>query len=871
MRLACPGLFSLCGKNVTVVAPSRLLAAVAHQQFAIHQLQQLKQSWLRPSVMSMGAWLTRSWQEARYSRTDVPTLLSPSQEHLLWTQIISAEEPDLFDVDATAQMASRSSRLLAEWSIASEIAEWSDFSGVHQFKHWVKLFRQRCRSEGWVTRPDLWERLPGWISQNVCAAGPVVFLLSGPPVPAMSKLIEAFEGRASIKRLSNARPVVAVPGRGFDQPQHELEFAARWARASFEANPTHSVAVFVPGLPGRRNEIDRAFAGAFYSGGCRALVDSRLQAIRNAPAAYNILPPAPLVSEPVIAGALLLLDLARERIPLSQAGSILRSRWIAGAPTERNARAGADGQLRRLRELDVSLSEMENASGRCPRLTNLWPAVRRVLDGKPEFNTFSGWSKFIGDLLGALGWPGDDDLHVDEQNAVEGWKNVLSQVGALSLVAEAVPFEMALAQLRRLLDSGLDREASLLAPVQILSSVGAAGVEFDSALITGLGEETWPPPRSVTPFIPPAVRRRFQAAGDETDRSAELSFLLTSAPSVAATWSGRLSPAARAFLRNEPNLPLWQGKTTWESYKPAILEETVDVFAPSYQAGETARGGTGIIKSQSLCPFRAFAEYRLLSNSLEEGCLGFDSRDRGGNLHLALQFVWKKLGSFDQLKKTSAPELAVIVKQGALESVRAQNLSSFGNIVAAVEFSRLKDVTLAWLNVERERLQPFTVEMVEEERYLELAGLKLRLRIDRMDRLRNGGLILIDYKSGEQKQKKLLCPRPEEPQLLIYATGMGDEVEGVVFAQLKRDDIRPVGWTRDRHFKKEQKKTVEPLGHVWGERMAESRAEVVRLAEQFKSGYAAVDPKSAGTCNYCAQKPFCRINEQRQEGGPEEE
>ena len=210
MRLACPGLFSLVRKNVTVVAPSRLLAAVAYQQFAAHQLQQRKESWLRPSVMSLGAWLTRSWQEVRYIRSGVPTLLSPSQEHLLWTQIISAEQPDLFDLDATAQMASRSARLLAEWSTANEVAEWSAFSGVHHFQSWVKLFRQRCSKEGWITRADLWERLPDWIPQTACAAERVVFLLSGPPVPSMRKLIQAIEGRASIELLGHTRPASAV-------------------------------------------------------------------------------------------------------------------------------------------------------------------------------------------------------------------------------------------------------------------------------------------------------------------------------------------------------------------------------------------------------------------------------------------------------------------------------------------------------------------------------------------------------------------------------------------------------------------------------------------------------------------------------------
>ena len=322
-------------------------------------------------------------------------------------------------------------------------------------------------------------------------------------------------------------------------------------------------------------------------------------------------------------------------------------------------------------------------------------------------------------------------------------------------------------------------------------------------------------------------------------------------------------------MRNEP-IPeiLWPGKATWQSFKPVLLEEQIDVQAPPFVSDSTARGGSGLIKSQSLCPFRAFAEYRLASGSLEEGCLGFDVRDRGGHLHSVLEFVWQKLGSLDNLRSTPPAELEKLVQDAALQAVTPKT-SSFGKIASLVEIERLKQVTLDWLAIERERQQPFTVETVEGEQYAELGGLKLRLRIDRVDRLGSGGLVLIDYKSGEQKRKKLECPRPEEPQLLVYAAGVGDQVEGIVFAQLKRDDPRPVGVTRERHFK--TWRTVDVLGRGWDTRMEESRSEVERIAAQFKSGYAAVDPKTRAVCSYCAQTPLCRIHELRSESDGEEE
>ncbi len=858
MRLACPGLFSWFEKNVTVVTPSRLLASVAYQQFAVREIQAGRESWQRPPILSLGAWLTRCWQEARYSHPDVLSLLSSAQEHLLWRQIIESENPDLFDPDATAERASSAARLLAERQLSAESAPWSDYRNAAPFRRWLHLFRGKCEADGWITRAGLWQELFRWAERSE----PVAFLLRTPPHPALANLRLLLGSRISLERFETS-PGSLQSTAQFASASDELEFAARWARSAFESNRSHSIAVFIAGLPSRQAEVERAFRDTFYSGSCRSLIDARLSAISDASLAYNLLAPRPLFSEPLVAGAMQLLELAQDRIPMSAAGAILRCRWLIGASAEKSARASADGELRRLRELDVSLSDLETASARCPRLQQVWQPVRRILNSKEHSATFSAWARFVGGLLGALGWPGDAELTPKEQTTLDAWNNALSQLASLALVAGEVTFETALVQLRRLLASGVDNESSLLAPVQILNYTGAGGLQFDTALITGLGEETWPPSQSPSPFIPLALQR--DQLREET--AILRNELFSSAPQITATWSGRLSPAVAPTFNTRPPssspAPAWQGKTTWQSYKPAMLEEQQDIRGPAL-ASDVVRGGTGIIKSQSLCPFRAFAEYRLNSNSLEEGCLGFDARDRGGHLHSVLESVWQKLRTLEALKIIGHAELEKLVEDAAHHAVRDQHASSFRKIVSSVELARLTQVTLEWLAVERARLQPFTVETVEEERYLELGGMKLRLRVDRIDRLRDGGVILIDYKSGEQKQRYLECPRPKEPQLLVYAAGIGSEVEGVVFAQLKRDDIRPVGWTRDRHFKKEgSKKTVDPLGEAWDECMAESQAEVEQLAREFNSGYAAVDPL-AGACDYCAQRPFCRISERAQ-------
>lgn len=874
MRLASPGLFSWFEKNVTVITPSRLQAAVAYRQFAANELRQGRKTWLRPSIYSLHAWLFRSWQEARYRSSQIPLLLSPAQEHLLWKHIIEQDKPDLFDSDATARLASSAARLIAEWEIPERAEEWPDRGDARQFKRWCNLFRQRCKQENWIIAPDLWRLLPEWFEQELCSDDPLAFLFAAPFSPALSTLQRSLGRRASFHAFEEPDEPRIRPGKGFDSVEAEFAFAARWARTEYEAHPGRSIAIVIPGASSRYGEIDRVFRDTFYPGSCRALTDPRLARDTAAPAAYHLLSPASLVQQPLVSGALLLLEIARDRIPASLAGSILRSPWIKGAAAERNERAAADTRLRRLRALDVSFADLAAACAGCPQLTKNFSYARRSLQKKSAQQPFSAWAEFIATLLGALGWPGDGTLDAAEQHVLEYWKDALSNLGSLSLICENVPFEIALDELRHLLDTPFEREGALLAPVQILEPSQAAGLRFDCALVTGLGEDTWPPRHAGNPLVPLSLQRRHNVPGSSQallrrERERQLARLFACAPDVFATWSGRPSSAARAFLSEKTNPAefVWQNKTTWESYKPAILDELEDSHGPIYIAAETARGGTGIIKSQSLCPFRAFAEYRLSSQSPEEGCLGYDARDRGGHLHSVLEFVWQKLGNSKNLKTVPPAGLEALVEEGAREAIRNVHPSSFGKIVHEVELARLKEVTLEWLQLEKDRLVPFTVEMVEEDRTIDLAGLKLRLRLDRMDRLPDGGLILIDYKSGEQKRSKLVCPRPDEPQLLVYAAGIGDKVEGILFAQLKQRDVRPHGWTKARHFRA---KTVDALGNGWEKRMAETRAEVERLAEQFQSGYAAVDPK-VHACNYCAQVAFCRIHEHKAAEGTGDE
>jgi probable DNA repair protein len=638
----------------------------------------------------------------------------------------------------------------------------------------------------------------------------------------------------------------------------ELEYAARWARSAIERASRLSIAIVIPDLAARRMLVERVFHQVFYPAAAHAsgLTFERSQA------AFHINSSVPLSDTPLAGSAFLLLELANNRIRVADAGAILRCPFVKGAAVESSQRALADAKLRSRRSLEVTLREVEYASADCPILQALWYKVRSIVRQPAMMRDLAGWSKFIGDLLGALGWPGDADLTADEQEILEAWKDGLSSLSALSLVSGAVTLDAAIAHLKGMLGPAPDT-GNWSSPVQIFSPAETAGIIFDEALAAGLSDEMWPPRVDVSPLVPLKLQRAYGVPGSgpeslrsEAQRASASLFAL--APVLKGAYRGRLSPFIQdAIIDESADATVWMGKLPRQSYAPGQLEQLEDGQGPAYYSTEFARGGSAVIKSQSQCPFRAFAEYRLNARPLEEGALGFDARERGGFLHKALQIVWQQLGSQQRLRSLPADELCPLVESAVAEAVQENQFEPFHQIASSAERQRLRDLILLWLEIERSRKFPFTVEIVEEERCFEVPGLRLRLRVDRIDRLQNGNLVLIDYKSGSMSRNKLKCPRPPEPQLLVYASAVEGTVEGVFFAELQARDPRVIGISREKHF---ESKSVDVKGREWDSVLAESGAEIVRLANEFVQGYAAVHPIN-GACEYCSAKAICRVNE----------
>jgi len=279
-----------------------------------------------------------------------------------------------------------------------------------------------------------------------------------------------------------------------------------------------------------------------------------------------------------------------------------------------------------------------------------------------------------------------------------------------------------------------------------------------------------------------------------------------------------------------------------------------------------------VLADQAACPFRAFAHFRLATRGLENPEAGLDPRERGILLHELMASLWRTLRDRETLRATSEEELGKLIDRAAgdaVAAVRARRPGRLEGAFADLERERLAGVAREWLEIERAR-KPFEVHLLEERVTLFAGGLRLTGRVDRVDRLLDaqGGLAVIDYKAGKPNVSQWLGPRPEEPQLPLYALApVDEEIRAVAFAKLKVGELGFVGLARDDQALPGVRTVAEYRGgsarvESWRQLLEGWREAVDALGEGFASGDARVDPRDGlATCARCDLAPLCRVHE----------
>lgn len=839
-----------------VITANRRLAFALRQQYAAAQQARGLRVWPTPSVASLEDWLLERGQEWLAGGGSPQLLLSDAQERALWEAVIGADQDasDLLDLEATAAAAATAWHRWQHWRTPENEsrAHWGQTDDTEAFRRWSVRLQERCRAQGWITAAELPHVLGAAWEHGDLPPGPAQLWVGFDELtPAQLRLRQSLAAVGTEIRDAASPPRDAQPHvyEAVDA-EDEIRAAARWARHQIEVEGAQRVGVVVAGLEDRRASLERIFYQELHAD--RDPWDRR-------PPAFHISLGQPLAEAPVVAAALELLRAGwPEPLGWNAMAPWLRLPFVEGAETEAAARAALELDLRRREHTRLAASAFAaRATGAaCPLLARAWQRWRNLAPGSQP-RTHTEWTQMIAAALDAAGWPGERPLDSAEFQGVESWHALLDSFATLDQVAAPLPFAGALERLRQMAGRRIFQLRHAAAPVEIMGWRQAGGQPFDAVWAMGLDDTSMPPPARPHPFLPPTWQRDHDlphASPRYEEQSARRTWegICQAAPTVMASWprldanGNTLRPSP--LLAGLPASPsaAWSGSP---GTSPALIEWVEDARAPAAAASER-EAGVAVFADQSACPFRAFVHHRLAAQAPPAVEDWLSPSVRGRLLHAALCNLWQEF-----LRPPGAPLLSRRSVASLTEAEREARIQAAANgavstsllagrpQLAAIEHRRLEERLRTWIAHEIARDDFNVVALEQTVSGVPLGGLTLSLRVDRVDEIATGRL-LIDYKSGAQ-QPDWDGERPQTPQLPLYAVSgaAGAPVSAVMLAQLRPDDTKVF------------------CHELTSDELARWQSVLLNLGEQYLAGEAAIQPVDAGACEHCDLASVCRLYE----------
>lgn len=867
----------LLDSGYSVLTPNARLARKISAAWSQKQLDQGHNCWNTATVAPLEAWLQQKWQEAVRSGLLEPLQpASAGQLAELWQETIAEHERstrgyNLIRPTAAAEQAGRARDTLLRWQVDVNSSPYRQGFDLDEdcatFFSWQLSFVEKLNDLGLTSATDC------LVSLLTCAEkmpSNKLVLYGFDHIPPLLRACAQALGE-DIQELQVGGLVCDCKAIAFPDGRTELAAVARWASKLSRENPACSIGVILPNMREDRHALEYLLRREF---NCLGANYTSLP--------VNFSAGIPLDSAPLVSDALSMLSMARQHHTVNDVVTLMQSRFhnlcdVNTAPAVQFIRHLYDTGKETITAGDLRYRASQ-AKLELGRVLMELSGMREL--GKPALP--AQWADRFSDVLDLWGWPGANSLDSIEYQQLQLWYALLEDFAAYDAVCDAMTFEEALSLLIRCCALQVSQPQTPDSNVQVLGLLEAAGLSFDFLWICDMQASNWPAAARPNPFIPMRLQRDMQMPNATSERewafaTGLMSQYMRCASQIIASYATQQDgvPEKPSALLADFN---WEQPVEgevldprWSSIRKSNpLEHLNDNQAPTVDSDEqdALRGGSGLIEDQSQCPFRAFARRRLGVIPLGDPSVALSAADRGSLLHDALYFLWGAIGDSSFLAAMSPSEVDVNVENAvtsAIEALSPVKRGGMGPAYFELEAKRLQRLLHEWLAVERQRTA-FRVLAREESISLQLGQLSIALRADRIDELPDGARFIIDYKSGVSSAQDWLGERPAKPQLLLYGLATSETVAGLAFAQLRARDCRFTGAGQTDvapGVQSDIQKLVKEKMPVkdWEDLAAQWQENLQRLASEFMSGDAEVDPLHATSCTYCGLQALCRVGE----------
>ncbi len=822
-----------------------------------------------PAIYSWQGWL----QQLGEQLPDLPTPLTHLQEQLLWEQVVRESDTGKGMPSSIRGLASQASAVYALMS-QFEISEgelWGSHSEeCEALARWIEMLQRQLKSVQFKGRM-LASQLPARISEKLSSHTlPDCIMLDGfeSLTPSQKHLLQAVQNAGSSpvmlasREESGERTVISCT-----DANAELLHTALRVRSLLQEYPAMQIGIVVCEAADME-PLQRALGEVLHP-------ESKFTSGQAIPCASA--PGQPFAAMPMISRLLHLLELAGKSLySFEEFSQLLLMPYLKGAREERISRARFDADCRANNRHRLSVKGLLQSEA-----VQMMPQLAEVLSTLGEWKGTprlpGEWVRDLFALLQACGLiPSAEEvamLDEYELRQLNAFRDLLISLAAADVLGEKRGWRSFLSLLRSRCAAETLTLPARYPNVSLLPFSKIAGLHFEHLLILGLDEEALPMAARPQPLLTPLLQRKHALP-------------LSSAPLAYATsrwlWMQALQAAPRveiSFARQRDErelsvspfaalLPESPMLTSDASGMPVSPSETyTDTADVPVAAGEEVRGGVGIIRDQSACPFRAFASWRLGIAELGSTVPGIEPMLKGSLIHATLEHIWKKLGSQQALLALDEEGRSELIDSAVAHAWEACR-SATDAASRSFEQKRMRRLLGDWLEVELSR-PPFSVTDIEKGYVIELPEkgerrFGVRIKVDRIDCDSEGRRILIDYKSGKgQSPGDWRGERIKEPQLPIYAVAAG-EVDAVTFALVRAGDemgfdglaAEDIGIKKVRPYK-----AGEGEPESWDALLEQWRIDIDALGEEFVQGRNEVSPRDVKVCQYCTFMGLCRIGE----------
>lgn len=728
-----------------------------------------------PRICPVSSWFAESTLDRSFERSFEGLLIDASQAQTLWADIIGQSGSDevLVDVQQAASLAQQADALMLEWDVSVTPAAHTPDS--LQFFRWRESYEQRLHKLNAIDPSRLAQRMAQWLADDPDQVpGTVVFVGFVEFSPALQRIQQALSRAGArlhtlVRTEASGQPHARVQACGSMAEQWLL--AVRWARARLTERPTGRYAIVAPSLQAQAGLARRLLA-------------------RDLGHPFNIAvaPPLSQWSEgrALLAWLGVVVDLmVKGSSKPAEVGAALLAGHCVGSIREAGARAAIDATWRKRQSINVTARQWQTEVDRLPRLKAAWADLAALwFDQGRGKRSWYDWTVRWRASLAVLGFPGDAGQTSVQYQVTQALDQLLSRLAMFDDLLPPVTAIECLAMLTRLagrtpFQPQRDRSARL----DVLGLLEAEGGRWDGVWVMDMTDQVLPAQPNPNPLLPAAALA--QAGAPRSTAARELQWaqrtfhaLRRLAPDLVFSWplrEGESQNRASPFLVDLPVAThLSLGTMTDEA--PLLQQVWQDEPHIGLRPGEVVGGGVDLLETQAINPQWAFFRYRLHTRGLRPHAQApSQSIPRGILLHEIVKDVWDELGDHARLvaclgTRAWAEWLAHRVKRHTEATMR-----DLPEALRDLESRRTLRVLHAWLALEAGR-EPFRVLQKEQPYEVVMGPLSLSVKLDRLDELADGSLLLIDYKTGRDlpKQSQWSTRELRDIQLLVYAKVLHD-------------------------------------------------------------------------------------------------